>query len=58
VLDLKRGASCDEIERAYKRMLSKYHPDKVAHLGEDFQDVAHEKVIHIKKAYEMLGGKG
>ncbi len=58
VLDLSRGASSDEIERAYKRMLSKYHPDKVAHLGEEFQHMAHEKVINIKRAYEMLSGKG
>jgi preprotein translocase subunit Sec63 len=39
-------------------MLSKYHPDKVTHLGEEFQRIAHEKVINIKKAYDALGGKG
>ena len=58
VLGLRREASPDEIERAYRKMLSKYHPDKVAHLGEEFQHIAHEKVIDIKKAYEMLRGKG
>jgi DnaJ like chaperone protein len=57
-LDVKQGASAAEIERAYRRMLAKYHPDKVAHLGEEFQHIAHEKVITIKKAYEMLCGKG
>lgn len=58
VLNVNRGASVEDIERAYKRMLSKYHPDKVAHLGEEFQHIAHEKVINIKRAYEMLCGKG
>jgi DnaJ like chaperone protein len=58
VLNVNKGASADEIERAYKTMLTKYHPDKVAHLGKEFQTIAHEKVINIKKAYEMLGGRG
>ena len=58
VLNVNKGASADEIEKAYKTMLKKYHPDKVAHLGEEFQHTAHEKVINIKKAYEMLGGRG
>jgi len=58
VLNLNKGASADEIEHAYKNMLTKYHPDKVAHLGEEFQHIAHEKVIKITKAYEMLGGRG
>jgi hypothetical protein len=58
VLNVERGASPDEIRHAYREMLSKYHPDKVAHLGQEFQQMAHVKVIEITKAYEMLCGKG
>ena len=58
VLGVRRGASPDAIRSAYREMLSKYHPDKVSHLGEEFQKMAHEKVIDIKKAYEALGGRG
>jgi uncharacterized membrane protein YkvA (DUF1232 family) len=58
ILNLDRGAPVDEVNRAYKRMLSKYHPDKVAHLGEEFQHMAHDKVLDIRRAYEMLCGKG
>ena len=57
-LDLKPGATPDEIKVAYRRMLAKYHPDKVSHLGEEFQKIAHEKALDIQKAYEMLCGKG
>ncbi|UCD59229.1 MAG: DnaJ domain-containing protein [Candidatus Hydrogenedentota bacterium] len=57
VLNVRRGASPGEIKRAYREMLSKYHPDKVVHLGEEFQRIAHDKVIEIKKAYEMLCGE-
>ena len=58
VLNLRRGASPGEVKSAYREMLSKYHPDKVSHLGEDFQKIAHEKAVDIQKAYEALGGKG
>jgi len=58
VLNIARGASPDEVKAAYRNMLSKYHPDKVSHLGEDFQKIAHEKALDIQKAYEILCGKG
>jgi len=58
VLNVRRDASPSELKSAYREMLSKYHPDKVSHLGEEFQRIAHEKVIDIKKAYDALVGKG
>jgi uncharacterized membrane protein YkvA (DUF1232 family) len=58
VLNIRRGASSSEIKRAYREMLAKYHPDKVAHLGKEFQEMAHEKMVDINKAYEALCGKG
>jgi hypothetical protein len=57
VLELRPGASAGEAKAAYREMLSKYHPDKVSHLGEDFQKIAHEKALDIQKAYEMIVGK-
>jgi len=58
ILNVRRGASPEEVRTAYREMLSKYHPDKVSHLGEEFQKMAHEKAINIKRAYETLCGKG
>jgi DnaJ like chaperone protein len=37
-------------------MAAQYHPDKVQHLGEDFQRLAHEKFVAIQKAYEKIKG--
>jgi DnaJ like chaperone protein len=31
-----------------------YHPDRVAHLGEDLQRLAHEKTLEIQRAYEHI----
>lgn len=57
-LNVRRSASESEIKSAYRDMLKKYHPDRVTHLGTEFQQMAHEKLIDIQKAYEMLCGKG
>ncbi|MBI5116862.1 DnaJ domain-containing protein [Candidatus Poribacteria bacterium] len=58
ILNIRRGASLNDIKHAYREMLMKYHPDRVAHLGSEFQQLAHNKVIEIRKAYETLCGKG
>lgn len=54
VLHIQSGASQAEIQAAYKTLLKKYHPDRVAHLGEEFQALAHQKLFVIQKAYAML----
>ncbi len=57
LLGVDRGASPDEIRTAYRRLVTQYHPDKVSHLGREFQEMAHQKLIAIKEAYEMLKGR-
>ncbi len=54
VLGLKKGASKDEIRKAYKDACKKHHPDKVFHLGEEFKQVAEEKMSSINASYEYL----
>ncbi|MGE0020997.1 MAG: TerB family tellurite resistance protein [Draconibacterium sp.] len=54
ILEIERAATNDEIKKAYRRMAMKYHPDKVSHLGDDFQKAAHEKFQSVNKAYENI----
>lgn len=54
LLGVDRNASGEEIKAAYKRAVSRYHPDKVAHLGKEFQELAHKKLLAIQRAYEAL----
>ena len=53
-LHLEPGASPDMIEAAYKAQLLKYHPDRVSHLGDEFQRLAHDKTLAIRQAYTIL----
>ncbi|MFQ5655937.1 MAG: DnaJ domain-containing protein [Candidatus Methylomirabilales bacterium] len=57
LLGVPRGASPDEVRTAYRRLVAQYHPDKVSHLGREFQEMAHHKLIAIQKAYEVLVGR-
>ena len=54
VLELEPGASSEEIQAAYKAQLLKYHPDRVSHLGDEFQQLAHRKTLAIRQAYTIL----
>jgi uncharacterized membrane protein YkvA (DUF1232 family) len=54
VLGIQRGASREQITRAYRKQMKRYHPDRVAGLGEELQRVAHEKTVEIQRAYAEL----
>jgi uncharacterized membrane protein YkvA (DUF1232 family) len=54
VLGVQPGASKEEIRAAYKKLAAQYHPDKVQHLGKEFQELAHKKFVAIQKAYDAL----
>ena len=42
------------MKKAYRRVVVKHHPDKVAHLGEQFQKDAAEKFRTVQEAYERI----
>ncbi|VAW20271.1 DnaJ-like protein DjlA [hydrothermal vent metagenome] len=54
VLGVNKTASNEEIKLAYRKMVKKYHPDKLQHLGEEHVKGAEEKFRQVQKAYENL----
>lgn len=54
VLEIKPDASDEDVKKAYRKMAVKYHPDKVSHLGEDFQKKAKDKFQKLSEAYETI----
>ncbi|HSH52070.1 MAG TPA: TerB family tellurite resistance protein [Bacteroidales bacterium] len=54
ILEVDPGVSDSEVKKAYRKMAIKYHPDKVSHLGKDFQQNAKEKFQRVNEAYEKI----
>ena len=54
VLGIRPGSTRGEIRAAYRREMSNYHPDKVAHLGPEIQQLAERKAHAINRAYAQL----
>jgi DnaJ like chaperone protein len=54
ILELTPDATNDEVKKAYRRLAVQYHPDKVAHLGEDIKKAATEKFQNLNAAYEEI----
>ena len=58
VLEVAPLASPETIEAAYRSLIRRYHPDKVASLGTDLQALAAERAKEINSAYNILRDGG
>ena len=54
IFGLKGNSTEDEIKKKYRELISQYHPDKVQHLGREFQQMAEYKTKEIQKAYNYF----
>jgi DnaJ like chaperone protein len=56
ILGLPLSASQAEVKKAYRRLMSKHHPDKLVaqNLSEEKQLLSKEKTQKINKAYELI----
>lgn len=54
ILGLRGRVSKQDIISTYKELMAKYHPDKVSHLGIEFQRYAEKKTKDINKAFSYL----
>jgi len=54
VLETTPAATDEEIKKAYRKMAVKYHPDKVAYLGDEIKAQANEKFQKLNQAYDKI----
>ncbi|WP_405564263.1 TerB family tellurite resistance protein [Polaribacter sp. Asnod6-C07] len=54
ILEIDKSASNDDVKAAYRKMVKKYHPDKLRDLGEEHLKGAKEKFQSIQDAYEKI----
>lgn len=59
ILGVNPDARPEDIKKAYRKLATEYHPDKVSYLGEEIRRDAEEKFQKITNAYEKIKkGKG
>ena len=54
ILELDKDASEVEIKKAHRKMVSKYHPDKLQGVSDDIVKLAEEKFLLVQQAYENI----
>jgi len=54
MLSVAHDAPADEIKKAFRREIARYHPDKVQHLGQEFQEMASGIAADLTEAYRIL----
>jgi DnaJ like chaperone protein len=56
ILNISPGSSEAEVKKAYRRLLSQHHPDKLVSRGlpEEMMKIAAQKTHEIRQAYELI----
>ncbi|HEY1069967.1 DnaJ family molecular chaperone [Thermomonas sp.] len=54
VFGLPEDASDAQIDRAYRKLMGQYHPDRVAGAAPDLQKIAEQKSREINAAYDRI----
>ena len=58
LLGLPRGAPLEDIKAAYRKLAAQYHPDKVAGLAPEYQQIANAKMVELNEAMGVFSDSG
>jgi len=58
LLEIAPAAPADEVKKAFRLQIARYHPDKVQHLGKEFQNMAAHRAAELTEAYRILSDQG
>lgn len=54
LLGISATAGAEEVKSAFRKEIARYHPDKVHHLGQEFQEMAAQRAAALTEAYRIL----
>ncbi len=54
ILEIEKEVSIEEVKKAYRKLVMKYHPDKLQGVSDDIIKLANEKFLSIQDAYEKI----
>ncbi|HEX3645226.1 MAG TPA: J domain-containing protein [Vicinamibacterales bacterium] len=58
LLEIPPQASTEDVKRSFRAQIARYHPDKVQHLGKEFQSLAADRAAELTEAYRILSDTG
>jgi curved DNA-binding protein CbpA len=58
LLEIAPNASAEEVKKSFRAQIARYHPDKVQHLGKEFQSMAADRAAELTEAYRILSDVG
>lgn len=58
LLEIPPTAPSEEVKRSFRAQIARYHPDKVQHLGREFQSMAADRAAELTEAYRILSDPG
>jgi curved DNA-binding protein CbpA len=58
LLEIAPGSPAEEVKRSFRAQIARYHPDKVQHLGREFQSMAADRAAELTEAYRILSDPG
>ena len=58
LLGIVVSSSSADVKSAFRQQIARYHPDKVQHLGQEFQDMAADRAADLTEAYRVLSDQG
>jgi hypothetical protein len=54
LIGVEPSSDSETIKKAFRKEIAKYHPDKVTHLGAEFQEMASVRAAELTTAYKIL----
>lgn len=57
ILGLNGDINLESVKSRYSDLAMKYHPDRVQHLGDEFREMAEQKMKEINEAYQYFKKK-
>jgi curved DNA-binding protein CbpA len=58
LLEIRPDAAAEDVKRSFRAQIARYHPDKVQHLGKEFQSMAADRAAELTEAYRILSDAG
>lgn len=58
LLEIPPDSPAEVVKRSFRAQIARYHPDKVQHLGREFQSMAADRAAELTEAYRILSDAG